>query len=104
MELTIDKTGDSGILKIEGELTIQKAESLKQALMGALDKMQVFRLDLNSLTRIDLAAIQLLYSAHKSAEAAGKTIELADGANDLFKNGVEAAGYGWHKWLCFGQV
>jgi len=104
MELNIDKTGDSGILKIEGELTIQNAKSLKQALMDALDKLQVCRLDLNSLTRIDLAAIQLLYSAHKSAEGASKTIELTDGPNDIFKKGVEAAGYSWKRWLCFGQV
>jgi len=104
MELNIDKTGDAGILKIEGELTIQNAETLKQALIDALGKVQLCRLELNSLTRIDLAAIQLLYTAYKSAEEAGKTIELTDGPSDEFKKGVETAGYSWKRWLCFGQV
>lgn len=104
MEIVIDESGDAGTLNLDGELTIQNAEALKMVLLDALERVQSCRLDVNSLTRLDLPAVQLIYSACLSFENAGKHIELAEGANDIFKKGVEAAGYSWKKWLCFGQV
>ena len=104
MEFNIEQAGETGTLKLDGELTIQNVAALKVTLRDALDKVSLCKLDLYTVTSIDLAAIQLLHSAFKSAESMGKSLELIEVENVIFKKGVKSAGYSWEKWLCSGQV
>lgn len=104
MEFNIEQAGETGTLKLDGDLTIQNVAALKVTLRDALDKVSLCKLDLYTVTSIDLAAIQLLHSAFKSAESMGKSLELIEAENVIFKKGVKSAGYSWEKWLCSGQV
>ena len=61
-------------LILSGELTIVYAEHLKSVLKETLDQQDHVVLDLKQVEEMDLSALQLLCSAHRTALANGKTI------------------------------
>jgi len=68
-------------LRIEGEMTVNRAAELKQILLAHLDRPTPALIDLSEVTEIDTAGVQLLILAHKTAMAAQKTLVLtADSA------------------------
>ncbi len=54
-------------LRIEGEMTIYRAEELMQALLAPLLSGQNLKLDLSEVTEIDTAGLQLLLLASRVA-------------------------------------
>lgn len=69
-------TGDSRTLRIEGELTIYRAEELKQVLLGTTADSAPLELDLSAVTEIDTAGVQLLMLAKKTALAQQRELRL----------------------------
>jgi anti-anti-sigma factor len=66
------------VLRIEGEMTIYRAEELCNALKSALTAEGNLDIDLASVTEIDSAGVQLLMAAQKSAQASQRSIRLID--------------------------
>jgi anti-anti-sigma factor len=62
---------------IAGELTIQNAASVRAQLLVALRDGGVVEIDLTEVGEFDSAGLQLLVAARKSAEIAGKRLQLA---------------------------
>ena len=63
----------SGVLRLEGELSIYRAAELKQAL---LDEPAPSELDLSGVTDIDSAGVQLLMLAKKTAQTHQRELRL----------------------------
>ena len=74
MEITKDESGQ--VLKIAGTLEIAAAEELHNALRAFIDEAQQPVVDLSAVDGCDATALQLLCSARKTAEGAGKPFEL----------------------------
>ena len=61
------------VFRIEGELTIFRAQELKQALLADPVPLEI---DLSGVTDIDTAGVQLLMLAKKTAQAARRELRL----------------------------
>ena len=100
-ETTIERSQDPAEpgrqeLKITGSLTICQAASFRQALLEGLAAGSELRVDLSRLSEIDLSGLQLLCSAHQSAEQAGKRLQVIDGGNEIFRCVAADAGFQRH--------
>ncbi len=71
MNLSITRSAD-GQLKLAGPLDIYSAASLRESLQDALRSSGPIRLDLADVTGGDVIGLQLLFSGHKTAAAAGR--------------------------------
>lgn len=63
-------------LCLEGELTVSNAAPLRERFLEALKQNDQVEIDLDQVTMVDLAGLQLLCSAHRTAVAQGKTLTL----------------------------
>jgi anti-anti-sigma factor len=61
---------------IEGELTIYRAQELKDQLFAALASARELELDLGAVTEIDTAGVQVLVALKRAAQAQGRTLRL----------------------------
>jgi anti-anti-sigma factor len=69
-------------LSVTGELSFQTAADIRVALLEALDEASAaLRIDLSAVDSFDLAGVQLLYAAHRSAENRGLEIMVSYGEN-----------------------
>lgn len=71
MDLNITRSAE-GQLKLAGALDIYSATSLRDLLQEALQSTGPIRLDLADVTGGDVIGLQLLFSGHKTATAAGR--------------------------------
>ena len=62
-------TASDAPLRIEGEMTIYRAEELKQALLEPLQPHTTLEVNLSAVTELDTAGVQLLLLAQRSAQA-----------------------------------
>ncbi len=93
MASTFELPDKNGRVKFEGALTVGRADEIRTLLMKALaDAGQVF-LDLGNVTDIDLAGLQLLYSAFETARQAGKQLSYAGKLPGAILKAAEEAGY-----------
>ncbi len=65
-------------VKLDGNLNIQKVESLHTDLLKAVDEKSNIQLDFSEVTDIDFAALQLLYSLNKSCLDNGRSMEIVN--------------------------
>jgi len=66
------------------ELTIYEVESFHKELLDAFEKGDL-SVDISSLNKIDMSAIQLLISAKKSCKVAGKAFEVIGANSEVSK-------------------
>jgi anti-sigma B factor antagonist len=64
------------LLFIEGELTIRRAQEMKDVILARLARSQVLEVDLAGVTDIDTAGLQLLLMARRAARASDKELRL----------------------------
>lgn len=93
MRLKIELNDNSGILHMEGDLTVKQADDIKSALMRALDSVDMVIVDIKESSEIDLACLQLLCSVHRTATAMGKKIALSEHCPQPFKDISALAGF-----------
>ncbi len=92
MEFLKERPG-CGALRLEGELNIQEAGRLKEALMKALAETNELSLDLGTMTGIDVACMQVLCSAHKTFLGAGKDLTIIGQPAASFEKVVDESGF-----------
>jgi hypothetical protein len=78
---------------LDGSRTIRNAEDTRDLLMEALKRPSPIRLNCSAVDEADLSFLQLLLSARKSAEAAGKALTLSHSASASFLAAVSRAGF-----------
>jgi anti-anti-sigma regulatory factor len=66
------RKGRSVLLKIEGEMVVSNTEPLRQLLADLLPDAKSVRIVLQEVESLDLAFVQLLWSARKTAAALDK--------------------------------
>lgn len=64
---SVARKGRSVLLKVEGELVLGNAEPLRQLLVDLLPEAKSVRIVLQEVESLDLAFVQLLWSARKTA-------------------------------------
>lgn len=67
MAFITETENERTVLKASGVLSIYEAEAFKNEIMAAFEKSPELTIDLAAVSDCDLTAIQLLYSAGKSA-------------------------------------
>jgi len=80
-------------LKFSGELTIAHADAIRSALSDTLDKADSVVLDVEQVTEMDLSALQLFCSAHRTAVANGKQIRFGCQPPEALDQTMSSAGF-----------
>lgn len=90
---TFELSGAAGVLTLEGALTIQRAGDMRDALLRSLSSAEQVSLNLEQVTDLDVAGLQVLCSAYRTAQAMNKGLLLAGGPSEAFKKAVSDSGY-----------
>lgn len=73
--MIIKKHEDTSVLTPDEVLDIYKVDAFKASLVECLQQSNKVKIDLSAVSSIDLTAMQLLFSAKKSARQAGKIFQ-----------------------------
>jgi anti-anti-sigma factor len=71
-----ENTHVPSVFRIEGELTIYTAASVKQQMDGLLDQSPQLEIDLSQVSEMDTAGLQLLILAKKESASRGGELRL----------------------------
>ena len=80
------------VVRLYGSQTIREAEVTRQALCDALATEQSVALDCDAIEEADLAFLQLILAARKSAKQAGKSLALTAPATGTLLATLDSAG------------
>jgi hypothetical protein len=84
-------------LKLLEDLCITTAAAQRAALLDALGEREPIELDASAVTAVDLAGLQLLCAAHRSAAAAEKPLDFApDGRSAELDRAAASLGFHHH--------
>jgi anti-anti-sigma factor len=81
---------------LNGELTIQRSHEVKEMLLTQLMPKRILNLELAQVTSIDVAGLQLLCSAHRTAQARSGDIHFILPLPASLREAVQAAGFERH--------
>jgi anti-anti-sigma factor len=81
-----------GILSLSGELTLLQAAQLKAELLQALASSERVTIDIQALEGIDLACLQVLCAAHRSAVGRGRQLALSPPSCEAITTTADQAG------------
>jgi anti-anti-sigma regulatory factor len=100
-EMTIELSQDvqapeRQTLKVTGKVTIEQAAQFKEALISALAEAQDITLEISGVTDLDLSALQLFCSGHRTAVLQGKRLTLLHQGNEVFERVKNDAGFQRH--------
>jgi len=80
------------VIALEGEIVIQRIGDIKLQIVSALEAGDDLELDLGKVTEMDATGLQLLCSAHRSAQKAGKKFGVAAPVPPVLVSAWKAAG------------
>ena len=91
----MDKADAPGtkIVVVIGEMTIQNAGEIRNALLEAFSEGEGVRLEMGKVAEIDLAGLQLLCAAHKTSMADNKHFSINGIDNEAIKSVIRDAGF-----------
>ncbi len=97
MDISVKKT-KKGTCRISasGALTIESAGELHVVLRQELENSMGVSLDLGNISEVDVAGLQLLCSAHKTARKSGKLMSIEKASKGLLDH-VDGSGYIHHR-------
>lgn len=84
-------------LKLEGELTVALAADLRAALLNSFERADNVIINLDNVTKIDLSCLQLLCSAHRTADEDGKTLTVEDPTLPMYVEARKDGGFMYNK-------
>ena len=93
MAIEYEQSGNTGVLTLAGELSIEKAQDLKNTLLECKDKGSHVEVKLDKATDIDLACLQVLCSAHRIFDSENKVLCLCAGASESFRQSARRLGF-----------
>jgi anti-anti-sigma factor len=97
--LTIEKakTDDgTAVLRLQGEVTIENADQLRDALLEGLKQESRVRLDCEKISVIDFYGIQMICSAHHSSVAWDKTLSWQGPLPEVAREAIRRTGFARH--------
>jgi anti-anti-sigma regulatory factor len=93
MGIRIDQSERKCVITCDGELTDNQLHDVRTALIKGLINSEEVALDLQNITNTDLACLQLLCSAHRSAGRLDKHFTFAGPRPDMLNRVAASAGY-----------
>lgn len=81
------------IINLSGPLTVERAVSLKTELLAALAGKGPLLISLSLVEDLDLACLQVIYAARKSAAASGKDFHFIGSVPSRIVKRLQAAGF-----------
>jgi len=90
-----EKTADREIIVLGGELTITHIGSVKKELQDAIRTASTVLVRLENVQEVDVAFLQLLCSAHRTAADADKSLAIG-GEMERFRALLKRAGFQRH--------
>lgn len=90
-----ETAADGEILVLSGELTIRHLQAIKAGLADSLRSASPVRVRLENVRELDIAFLQLLCSAHRTAADDNKPFTI-DGDRDLFLALLNKSGFRRH--------
>ncbi|MDH4163389.1 MAG: STAS domain-containing protein [Nitrospirota bacterium] len=90
-----ETTNDGKTIIMSGELTVSAVNSIKITLLNALRVAPALQVRLESVSRMDIAFLQLLCSAHRTAADSGKQFTVS-GDPDRFLELLKKSGFQRH--------
>ena len=91
MSSDIDGGSSERVLRVEGDLDIARAEELKQLLLEAVSSTAGVTIDLTGTHDIDIAGIQLLWTACRESKQSGKQFRVVN-AGEAVLRGIGECG------------
>lgn len=91
MELKISENGETVFLPLS--CVIEEAVFLKEALIKALKDKKVKTFNMSEIRKLDLAGLQIIYSALKTGKNGSGTINLTGGMNEAILPTLTLSGY-----------
>jgi anti-anti-sigma regulatory factor len=93
MSAEFTRSGDKGLVMLEGDLTLPYAEEMKRAFLKAILDTDSVTVSFGSVRDVDLTCLQLLCSAHRSAVRFKKQVAFSGALPSLVRSAMEMAGY-----------
>lgn len=99
MKVSCNAGPDGTVVSISGDLDIYHSSELKDVLLEAFERSRNLEIRFGDVERVDFSFLQILYSAHKTAEGMGGELVIAgdrfpDPVSDLCrKTGFHWAGF-----------
>ncbi|MFP4372804.1 MAG: STAS domain-containing protein [Spirochaetaceae bacterium] len=84
---------DLQVVSLEGAATIAEADALRTRLSETLATTSKVLVNLSHVSRMDLAGIQVLYAARRTATANGVAFHLTGTVSDAVREALEAGGF-----------
>lgn len=97
MGFKFEASGEEGILKVDGEISILCAGEFKNALTNSLERSNCLMLDLEAVSGMDVSCLQLICSAHRKAVLSEKQLILRGRLSDACRQIVKDSGYAREK-------
>ena len=91
-QFLLEDSARGKILRVEGSLTIEHACALKELLIEALEETDHLDIDLQNITSVDLACLQVLCAAHKTFVEAHRHMGIQDDPPEIFIKSLFNAG------------
>lgn len=92
MQIQLNPDEKENHLLLSGDFGLPDVEQIKVDLTKALESASCVIIDMQELSHIDLACLQLLFSAHQSALSAGKKLILSPRQPEVFKRQITRSG------------
>ena len=93
MDFQIEESTKTGTLIVNGEMGIQQAAALKDQLLNAQESVEHLVLDVQGVTGIDVSALQIFCSAHRTFMKLRKQITFAGPLPPAWMDFMEVAGF-----------
>ena len=93
MDFQIEEATKTGRLTLNGEIGIQQAVALKDQLLNARESVEHLVLDVQGVTGLDVSALQILCSAHRTFMKLRKEITFAGPLPPAWMDFMGVAGF-----------
>jgi anti-anti-sigma regulatory factor len=93
MNPEIAELKDHEIIKLAGELTIERAEELRKMLGDKLERTERLFLSFAEVTEVDVSFLQLLCSAHRTALKVQKCFWIDKDRPEALRSAIKEAGF-----------
>jgi len=100
-EYGIEDNGKRRVLSLSGELTIQNAEYVRSTLLEAMQSVEHLTVRIDGVTDVDLACLQILCAAHRSAAQRNVHLKLEKKGAEVFNQTAIYAGFLRHAGCAF---
>ena len=88
-----DTDDNSGVLSVDGDMTIAHVAELKERLVEAFNDAETVTIDVSGSTALDVAGVQLLCACHSFSNKVGKSMQLVLGDNQVFATFLDEVGF-----------